>query len=475
MIIPDDIHPTYTNRDTLDAQVFMNQREKLFMLNKIAIKYPSIVSWVVVNIYPANPQIDYRFEEHFADYAILVNYDWHPSGRGCENASCYDTYPKGNVCSYTDPVTVFPSGEFTDVVACQPACYVKKRARKLYATIPSEKSLVDDDDPTRCVECDEDWLQQKTYDYTRKRNLAGGYALYDWKSGKTVEDNLPKYKAKDKKESDGDATPDNDPDFSQVIWDGETKQCILVNTPIFRTVVEPYWADKSHSKCRVTNFVHGNDIVFGFRPDYIGEIDPHDLGFLVRNSRTYCRAFNKELKDGGNCEISLFNQILSYTLAGETMLNIVRDAFSGEWTCADDHWRPIEGERTKEVDLAKISRDGGNATFRQWRANVNLKFTLPPTNVKLSDLGIDVRVTGNRLYWNNVEGIVSQFAMFRTIEQLIIDNFYETTNVDDTSLSSNDDDKSTRRKRRYITEESLARANFLSRYRNYAIADEGID
>lgn len=456
MIIPDDVYPSFTNRDTLDAQVFVNQRHKLFLLSKLAIKYPSIVSWVAINIYAANPEIDYRFEEQFADYAILVKYDWHPSGKGCENASCYETYPKGFMCSYTDPVTMFPSGEFTDVIACQPSCYLKQRTRKLYSAIPYDRSLVDDEKPERCVECDENWLPKKTHKYTRRRLIDGTYDLYDWSTGKTVPDYTIKSNAETTSEEKNDAGyPKTNPDLPQLYWDRETSKCILVNNPIFRTVVEPYWGDKSHSKCRVTNFMHGNDIVFGFRPDHIGEVDPQDLGFLVKNSRTYCRAFNKELQDSGNCKLSLANQILSYTLAGETMLNIVRDAFSGEWACANDRWRPIAGERSRQVDVSNAI----NASYRKWRANVNLQFVLPPPNVRLSDLGIDVRVTGNRLYWNNVEGIISHFALFQTMEQFVANGlFYDE-----------DDDNERARRRVERSDNSSIRETipFLALYKNY--------
>lgn len=417
MIIANDIYPTWTNRDVIDANAHTEQRYKLWLANQCAALWPQVFSWMVVNIYPADTTWDYRFESHFANKAILVTFDWDSTGRGCSNASCYRTYPKGRMCTRNDPPTLFPSGENTDVIACQPACYMKGRLRDLHKHLPKNSSLIDKMDPRLCTECN--YLSPMITNYTRIRRLDGRYELYNWQNGSRFLEAGGALDIGTPVRVDNKQNLQTDTDMPFLMWDHELKRCIIPYESLYQKIVEPWWRDPSHSICRLTNFRHGNDPVWGYRPKHIGQTDPRDFSFLVKHSRTYCRAFGKEWNDKeGSCEQTLFDKIFSYTLAGDALIRWVKRLVDGDWGCADDKWVPIEGERTREADPTTSKTAN---YYVSWRGDINRHFKLPPPNVLLSDLGIDVRLTGNRLYWNSHEGIISQFPLFNGVTSYYTD------------------------------------------------------
>lgn len=412
MIIPDSSAPSYTNRDNTDAYRYCEQRARLWLVNYCVAKWPQVFTWTTVNVYPASPVYDYRFDADFADSAIMVTVEWDKSGKGCRNSTCYPTFPKGRTCTINDGPVRFPSGENTTVYACQPACYMKRRHEDIYRNIPADRALVDQKNPKDCGECA--LLKRNAYGRNYVRRLDGTYWQYDAVDKKTYQSVAePGKLATLNKQKEIDV----DVDVKYVAWNVKANKCVLANEMTYRMVTEPYWRDPSHSKCRLTNFVHGDDVVWGYEPKHAGQNDPQGYGFLVKHSKTYCRAFLKEfIEKTGDCEQSLLNKILSYTIAGDMMLRWVKRINDGDWGCAEDKWRPIAGERSLEIPVEELTSQND---YRTWRADINLDFRLPPPNALLSDLGIHVRSTGNRLYWNSAEGVLSNFPLFNSVETLV--------------------------------------------------------
>lgn len=415
MIIPDDVTPSWTNADVVDSGVYSMHRQRLWLCNYAVSLWPQIFSWTVINVYPASTDTDYRFETKFADRAILVTVDWQANGNGCRNSSCYATYPERRKCTENDAPIMFPSGDRTTVTACQPACYAKRRVRQLLRSSPNDKSLTDQTDPSAsCPDCS---LLDERVAYGTRRWLYGPASKTDPKietwDGRTKQIYSRRYLYTGLKEAtrNENMAPDLDVDSMHLAWDQKYGKCVLVNDFVFRTVVEPPWRDTA-KKCKLTNFELGDDVEWGLRfrekdPDY-----RHNYGFLVKHSTAYCRAFARyKDEESGNCFSYWWQQALSYTILGDGIFNTIHSWVHPEGNC-EDTWKVDPTDR-EQVAIEYTPQ----TNYEVWRTNVNAKFVCPPPNVSLSDLGIDVRVTGNRLYWNNVEGIISHFAMFRLVDE----------------------------------------------------------
>lgn len=411
---------SFTGKDSRDANRAINGHYLLHRLNVAANLTPQILSHVVVEIFPAHPKVDFRFSREYADHAILVSLKWHDSGKGCMNSSCYPTYPTGKVCDLTTPPTVFMTGKNVGVVACQPACYARQRQKELLkrAKQYAEQSVFTDNaNPSRCVECD--FVNPLVTDHIVRRKIDKSYDLWDGKTRKQVSPPFPVGFHLTEAADTEDHTPKLDTDLQTFNWNPREKRCEVYAQTLLRQIAEPYWRDPSHSVCRLTNFSQGESVVkpyYGekarYTQEHVKKLNP--LGFLQANTETYCRAFGKELDEKtGDCEYTWWEQALTYTIFGEGILRLVRNLVLPNSGCNSEYWQPtLEEVGGHEIDPFSAR------TFRQWRADVNQSFVIPPPNISLLDLGIDPLVTGNRLYWNNFEGIISHLPMFRTVEML---------------------------------------------------------
>ena len=411
MIIPDNVTPSWTNADVANSSIYSMHRNRLWLMNYCVSLWPQIFSWTVVNIYPAHSSLDFRFEPGFANRAILVTVEWTDNGKGCSNSSCYGTYPDKLLCTVKDSPVIFPSGNRTDVVACQPACFAKRRDQALRKTANLQQSLTDQQNPgASCPACDLD------------RNVL--YRTRLWRFAEPVQSRLHVYNEKGKlvdvehgnqgrtrAVADTNNQAQLDVDLPHIKWDPKYKNCIVVNDFIYRTVVEPTWRDTAPN-CKLTNFEIGDDVFWGVRFNEGDEAHRPNYGFLVGHSTSYCRAFAKNIdQSNGSCYQPWWQKALAYTIAGDGIIHAIHAAFHPN-QCSQN-WGVEAGDR-EQVRLALNSET--NYSF--WRRDVNTKFVLPPPNVTLDDLGIDVSRTGNRLYWNSVEGVISQFALFNTVDNL---------------------------------------------------------
>lgn len=417
MTSSNNTYPTWTDRDMYDTGVYALHRERLWLCNYGASVWPQIYSWIVVNVYPASSRHDYRFDDNFMNRAILVTVDWDTSGKGCENTSCYPTFPTRRGCSETEGPVLFPSGDLTTVTACQPACFMLRRTKQLMKSMNRDedmygfdelavRGLTTDDCPT-CKYITESAA------YRTNRWLYGGpneIEEYD------VRDESLKRKRRiasfARARFDEKNTLKRNADMLSFKWDHKYNNCILIDETFLRTVVEPPYRNPT-PKCKSTNFEVGEDVIWGLR---FKEGDPRfepNYSFAVGRSSAYCRAFNKERDPKTkNCYTPWWIKALTYTLVGDGIIHGIHSLVHYEHDCLDP-WRVGSNDRAQ----VKVSFDS-TSNYYKWQRDVNAKFVLPPPNVTLSDLGIDVKLTGNRLYWNNVEGIVSQLAMFRTVEEL---------------------------------------------------------
>lgn len=421
MIIPDDVNPTWTNRDVADASLYTVHRTRLWLVNYCVGVWPQIFSWIVVNVHPASPNDDYRFDDNFANRAIIVTVDWDKSGKGCRNSSCYSTYPERRRCVLGDSPVLFPSGNYTTVEACQPACFIKRRANRLMHTMKRDESMFDQEDPTKsCPACN--YLTESEIYHTRRWKYGlsfGGRNLETWdiRTGKAINDGelttvsgLGSYVPVDE-----NGKPNIDQDLPLYAYDEKYNRCIIAYDFKYRTIVEPLWRDTT-TKCKVTNFEIGDDVEWGVR---FRENDPNfipNYGFLVKHSLSYCRAFAKNLDQAtGDCVEPWWRKVLSNTIAGDGTIHWFHLLSHPEDRKCNTDWKVNETDR----DQVKI-KFTPSTNYSLWHKDVNSKLIIPPPNIVLSDLGIDVRVTGNRLYWNSAEGIISQFPMIQSVEQTVI-------------------------------------------------------
>ncbi|CAG9771728.1 unnamed protein product [Ceutorhynchus assimilis] len=109
------------NADYLDMSTYATQRQKLFMAEKMANKYPEIFSWCDIVIRPAISPQDYVYEKKFADWAIWVDWTW--TKTGCTKISCNPSGQKFD-CTVKDAPFAFRSGD-TTWTACEPACFFR--------------------------------------------------------------------------------------------------------------------------------------------------------------------------------------------------------------------------------------------------------------------------------------------------------------------------------------------------------------
>ena len=409
MIIPNEVAPSWTNADARDANLYSIHRQRLWYCNYCVSVWPQIFSWIVVNIYPASSEHDYRFEPAFANRAILVTVDWHSSGKGCRNSKCYATYPPGNRCTIAESPIVFPSGNKSAVVACQPACYARQRTRLLMKTSDQNVSLTDQKNPAQtCVDCH--YLNERAA-YTSRRwrfgNDRNRIDLFDSRSGKLV-DVQHEMLGRTPAERDENGSVKLKVDAFNVEWDDKYDNCIVVNDYVFRTVVEPLYRDPS-AICKLTNFEIGDDVEWGFRYRESSSRVVPNYGFLVKHSTGYCRAFAKDLTAEGECKQPWWQNVLANTVAGDGIIHAIHSLVHYDPNCVQT-WKVDEGDRQQVSQVFST-----NSVYDLWRRDVNVDLTLPPPNVTLLDLGIDVSQTGNRLYWNSAEGVLSQFALFRSV------------------------------------------------------------
>lgn len=421
MIIPNDAFPSWTNRDLSDSNLYGIHRSRLWLCNYCVSLWPQIFSWIVVNIYPASSKIDYRFEDEFANRAILVTIEWHRNGKGCSNSSCYATYPTRSKCSVSDAPLIFPSGNRTTVEACQPACFAKRRVRQLLRTMRRDQSMTDQTNPRKSCPACKVLPEHVAYQTRRWRftNLFKNIDVFDSRDGqiKSVQHNLDVAKVP----YDQVAQPNVDVDTFNTIWDSKYRNCVIKDDFSFRKAVEPPYRNTG-DVCNQTNFEIGDDVEWGLRFNEGNNKFMPNYGFAVKHSTQYCRAFSKKLDDTtGDCYDPWWKSLLTYTLIGEGLYNAIHGLVHHNPKCMF-RIKVEDGDR-KQVEPFYSSQ----TNYAVWHRDVNTRLVLPPPNVTLSDLGIDVRKTGNRLYWNSVEGIVSQFVMFNTVEELsstpVIDNF----------------------------------------------------
>lgn len=433
MIIPDDALPSWTNVDASNANLYALHRARLWVCNYSVSLWPQIFSWLVVNIYPASSEHDYHFEDAFADKAILVTIEWDKTGKGCQNSTCYATYPRAKICTTKDSPIIFPSGNKTEVTACQPACFAKQRGALLRKTVRPDVSLIDQNDPTsRCVPCQ--YLDGNSAYETRRWifGKSNSIDVFDSRAPEKPVRNVNLATATDAT-TNKDGAPVISVDTLDLVYDPKYNNCILVSDQILRSVVEPRWRDPGN-KCKLTNFEIGDDLVWGYR---YKEKDPDfqpNYNFLVKHSTAYCRAFIKELNENGECVEPWWEQALTYTIAGDGIIHWVHSLIHYDPLCV----KPIRSDESDRPQ-ARVRFDS-STNFEKWWLDIDKTFVLPPPNVQLSDLGINVRLTGNRLYWNNREGIVSQYAMFHSVETLV------------DSITSLDDEEAMKR----LAEDALA-------------------
>lgn len=410
MIIPDDAYPSWTNADARDANLYSIHRQRLWFSNYCVSIWPQIFSWMVVNIYPASSEHDYRFEPQFANRAILVTVDWDRSGRGCRNSKCYATYPPGNRCTMSEAPIVFPSGNKSSVVACQPACFARQRTRLLLKTADQEVSLTDQSGPSRsCPDCA--YLNERVAFSTRRWRFGGSDGtridVFDSRTKKIVGVQHERI-GRTPVERDEHGSAKLKVDLFNVVWDEKYDNCIVVNDYVYRSVVEPLYRDPG-VVCKLTNFELGDDVEWGFRyAENSSRVVPN-YGFLVKHSSAYCRAFAKDLTSEGECKQPWWQSALANTIAGDGIIHAIHSLVHYDPDCVEP-WRTQENERAQTPQTFEA-----DTVYDLWRRDVNDKFILPPPNVTLSDLGINVLLTGNRLYWNSAEGIISQFALFRSV------------------------------------------------------------
>lgn len=415
---------SFTATDALHCNRSVNPRDLLHRLCLAASLAPQIVSHMVVEVHAANPRVDYRYNETFADQAILVTVRWHESGRGCRNATCYSTYPKGKACDETTPPNVFMTGKNIAVQACQPACFIRRRQRSLLkrASMFLDQSLfTDNEDPRRCVECDH--MNPLIADQVVRRRVDGHYDFWDKRTrAQVIVPPLPLgYHQREAVSDDGE--PNVSTDLSFVHWNVQEHRCEFSSETLFRQIAEPYWRAADHNTCRLTNFTQGENVLEGYYSnDAASTVDQRTKdkrmeGFLQGNTETFCRAFGKVLdSETGDCDVRWWETALTYTILGEGVFRLARNIAEKNSGCVDDYFRPTADDLGgPDVEVDPFSA----RSLREWRADVNLDFSLPPPNVSMLDLGIDVRTTGNRLYWNNFEGVISHMAMFRTVESIV--------------------------------------------------------
>lgn len=414
----------FTRKDETFAEAYTENRLVLRRLWDLAETYPNVASRIHMEIYQADPKRDYHYESKFADAAIVVKLSWLNEKETCDFLSCNSHFPKGRSCQPTDSPHVFPSGDYTILTACEPACYLKRESRDrgvpVYPRISYQESRY------RVMSKNGTWTNERANDKDDVQVNKQGEVVDHQKHRASVNVDMPALQ----------------------MVDG---YCEIDNSGVTTFVTQPYYRSTMHDECRVSNFHIGDDLV----KVSLNDESLKERELLVtsgRHSRTYCQAFDKRFNEStATCEETWLDTVLGFTFLGHALLRLTRHAIHGsgcETFFRTATERKDTNEQLHDIPPYKISR-------RKWYEDVNKDWRLPPPNVLLSDLGIAASYDEpNDHVWSNRFGV-----RVRTKENISYDTYYgdvrtrarrelqiahrrpTTTRVEDTSFDAGDRNK----------------------------------
>lgn len=389
--------PTFTRDDQAQAQAYLAQRALLYDLWDLATTYPNVASKIRVTIRKADPRKDYRYDDdEFADAAIVVSLSWIDAKRACEFLNCVSTYPRNGRCRSRENPRVYPSGDRTTLVACQPACFMMSAIRTSYGRTLDSTELSANEYKSSVAHV----MSAHSSEYRKvERNRSTTSASSKYAKLTTTTMSAVEKSEDDDSTREPRAPSDESPDLPTLEYDESSDSCEMANSGLITYATQPYFRtidDGGGATCRLTNFHIGDDVITKkIVPDSADNDVRNTL--TARHSRTYCDGFDKEFDEQkSTCYEPWWEQVLSYTFVGSALVRLARHAVAGGDRC--DTILPTSRSRP-EINVDDFSEKVETSRYH-WFRDVDSTWCLPPPNVLLSDLGIEH--IGQS--WSNVNG-----------------------------------------------------------------------
>lgn len=239
----------------------MAQRALLYDLWDLATTYPNVASKIRVTIRKADPRKDYRYDDdEFADAAIVVSLSWIDAKRACEFLNCVSTYPRNGRCRSRENPRVYPSGDRTTLVACQPACFMMSAIRTSYGRTLDSTELSANEYKSSVAHV----MSAHSSEYRKvERNRSTTSASSKYAKLTTTMSAVEKSEDDDSTREPR-APSDESPDLPTLEYDESSDSCEMANSGLITYATQPYFRtidDGGGATCRLTNFHIGDDVI----------------------------------------------------------------------------------------------------------------------------------------------------------------------------------------------------------------------
>ncbi|AQQ79983.1 hypothetical protein LbFV_ORF63 [Leptopilina boulardi filamentous virus] len=124
----------FTTKDSINANKYVIERQKILLYNIYLKKVPHIFSYVIIEIHPFK-DIMKNVKKQFIKNCIYVRLK--SSKIFCKKCKCNLHYPRGNTCNKQDDLIFFKSGN-SDLTACETSCF------NLYPYDYNDKTIAND-------------------------------------------------------------------------------------------------------------------------------------------------------------------------------------------------------------------------------------------------------------------------------------------------------------------------------------------
>lgn len=154
------------------------------------------------------------------------------------------------------------------------------------------------------------------------------------------------------------ATGERVPDIMMLNW--HENECRLVDSATVAWLEKPFYRSKTLYEKRL------NDMPTGF--SRTTSTNPYGSGLAYRPNETYCKYYDRTLKEDLSCDMTLWEKVLD-SIIGMALINAVKSTLR-----TFDHGKPFDLPKDLPQMPDKVPEQ---YTLEGWRKNINNDFVLP--------------------------------------------------------------------------------------------------